>query len=964
MLKPFVLLFLILSSTKYICPNKHKDIRDYTDADIEKLYDQWEENDEDELPEDEKPSYQRKRPQIDLESLQQRTDSPDELLKLTKSGQTVMMFVSVKDQKSEGKTSKDFTDKISSLWLSNFHNNHIDAKVFIVDDDRVLYMFSEGSQAWDARDFLLSQPECVEVVLEGKTMPGKGPSQLEKIDELLKKAERKKAAVEAMLRTGVQSQLEGIRSAITHLQIVGEEVKHIDKSMHEIFARLQSIPSARIKLKELSKANSQHSQYAIAMDNIKHICNLAETIEKTHDFILDGKLLLAHKNVMELENARDDLMFEVHKLNSERREYDKNLLKTYFSDVDKLVEDLGKQIWYICSRALEAVQGNDSALQQLVSALRIIEREERIDIYYLDQQPMSNNFMPPGRPRKWRQRLFEVLLKNVHDRLEGNQLEDKAINRQWLARYLEACRRRVVDDLRLVRTSLSACFPPEYNIYDRYVKYYHDSISLHIKKLASDALEKNELVQLLSWIQSYTGEQMLGHPKLGIQAQSLVHEFPLLPKSTTNHLHDRFIEMTRRDMHEWLDKTMMQEKDDWYKQVPPETDSNKFFYTQLPSILFGMVEDTVSLSKEISQEIVPRVIDVAVDEFIIFSNKYKEAATAYKGKHFEDRSHFQSYTSTVIAIANNLDICVDSTDKLEKHIRLTMESGSIDGLSSPEPTIAYGPPSARSVGFSVINRQELIGKMEQLKKKWHFGIHFAVSALLEEVVEDVQKHMEQLMTRSWLLGSADLDTICITIADYYRDYRHLRFGTRYTLLNELLFKLIAEFIIGLETRRLTFSKYEERHLAAERIKADAKRVEQQFAAFFDEPDYPMPTVSAVLSAVAEVLDLRDKTLLSLEASTMMRKFPDIPAEFLTVLLQIREDIGRSEAKNIAEEALNNTRYHPRGDAQVRRLFQLCKSGGSGGRRALPALESTVQNMFATIITTTKSTTVSSNLGFK
>uniref|UniRef100_A0A914I8A8 Exocyst complex component 3 n=1 Tax=Globodera rostochiensis TaxID=31243 RepID=A0A914I8A8_GLORO len=774
------------------------------------------------------------------------------------------------------------------------------------------------------------------------------PSQLEKIDELLKKAERKKA----MLRTGVQSQLEGIRLAISHLQVVGEEVKHIDKSMQEIFARLQSIPSARIKLKELSKANSQHSQYAIAMDNIKHICNLADTNEKTHDFILDGKLLLAHKNVMELENARDDLMFEVHKLNSERREYDKNLLKTYFSDVDKLVDALGKQIWYICSRALEAVQGNDSALQQLVSALRIIEREERIDTYYLDQRLMSNNFMPPGRPRQWRQRLFEVLLKNVHDRLEGNQLEDKAINRQWLARYLEACRRRVVDDLRLVKTSLSACFPPEYNIYDRYIKYYHDSISLH--KLASDALEKNELVQLLSWIQSYTGEQMLGHPKLGIQAQALLQEFPLLPKSTTNHLHDRFIEMTRRDMHEWLDKTLMQEKDDWYKQVPPETDSNKFYYTQLPSILFGMVEDTVSLSKEISQEIVPRAIDVAVDEFIIFSGKYKEAATAYKGKHFEDRSHFQSYTSTKIAIANNLDICVESTDKLEKHIRLTMESGALDGASSPEPS--GGVSSARSIGFSVINRQELIGKMEQLKKKWQFGIQFAVTALIEEVVEDVQKHMEQLLTRTWLLGSADLDTICITLADYYRDYRHLRVGTRFTLLNELLFKLISEFIIGLETRRLTFSKYEERHLAAERIKADAKRVEQQFATFFEDPDYPMPTISAVLLAVAEVLDLRDKTLLSLEVSTMMRKFPDIPAEFLTALLQIREDIGRSEAKNIAEEALNNTRYHSRGDPQVRRLFQLCKSGAGGGaRRALPALEST--SILASVAPQTNSQTI-------
>ena len=35
---------------------KKKDIRDYTDADFEKLYDQWEE-DEEELPEDEKPDH-------------------------------------------------------------------------------------------------------------------------------------------------------------------------------------------------------------------------------------------------------------------------------------------------------------------------------------------------------------------------------------------------------------------------------------------------------------------------------------------------------------------------------------------------------------------------------------------------------------------------------------------------------------------------------------------------------------------------------------------------------------------------------------------------------------------------------------------------------------------------------------------------------------------------------------------
>jgi len=37
-----------------------------------------------------------------------------------------------------------------------------------------------------------------------------------------------------------------------------------------------------------------------------------------------------------------------------------------------------------------------------------------------------------------------------------------------------------------------------------------------------------------------------------------------------------------------------------------------------------------------------------VDEFAIFSGKYKDAAMAYKGKHFEDRSLFQHYTATIV----------------------------------------------------------------------------------------------------------------------------------------------------------------------------------------------------------------------------------------------------------------------------------------------------------------------------
>lgn len=54
------------------------------------------------------------------------------------------------------------------------------------------------------------------------------PDQLEKLDTFKKRADRKKTAVEAMLRTGVQSQLEGIRTAIGHLSTTVEDIKEVE----------------------------------------------------------------------------------------------------------------------------------------------------------------------------------------------------------------------------------------------------------------------------------------------------------------------------------------------------------------------------------------------------------------------------------------------------------------------------------------------------------------------------------------------------------------------------------------------------------------------------------------------------------------------------------------------------------------------------------------------------------------
>uniref|UniRef100_A0A8R1ERK2 Uncharacterized protein n=2 Tax=Caenorhabditis japonica TaxID=281687 RepID=A0A8R1ERK2_CAEJA len=159
-------------------------------------------------------------------------------------------------------------------------------------------------------------------------------------------------------------------------------------------------------------------------------------------------------------------------------EKEQMLLVNFFKGVNVVVAELAKNMWFIMARTLEMVKGNENGggPQQVVTCLRIVEREERIDKFYTDaRNKNSSAFVPPGRPRRWKEKALQSLEKTVVFRVEGNQLEDRSLNKAWLARYLEVCRNVIMDDLLLAKAAMP-CFPPEYQIYDRYVAMYHNAI--------------------------------------------------------------------------------------------------------------------------------------------------------------------------------------------------------------------------------------------------------------------------------------------------------------------------------------------------------------------------------------------------------------------------------------------------------------------------------------------------------
>ncbi|KAF3833364.1 hypothetical protein F7725_027029 [Dissostichus mawsoni] len=154
----------ILATDSKIKAKKKKDIRDYNDADMARLLEQWEEDDD--IEEGDLPEHKRSPPPIDFSKMD--PSKPQELLKMSKKGKTLMVFATVSGEPTEKET-----EELTGLWQGSLFNANYDIQRFVVGSNRVIFMLRDGSYAWEVKDFLISQERCAEVTVEGQVFPGK-----------------------------------------------------------------------------------------------------------------------------------------------------------------------------------------------------------------------------------------------------------------------------------------------------------------------------------------------------------------------------------------------------------------------------------------------------------------------------------------------------------------------------------------------------------------------------------------------------------------------------------------------------------------------------------------------------------------------------------------------------------------------------------------------------------------------
>ncbi|NXN27059.1 EX3L1 protein, partial [Nycticryphes semicollaris] len=680
------------------------------------------------------------------------------------------------------------------------------------------------------------------------------PEKLEGLGQYRSREMQRNSSIQSRLKSTVQSYLEGVSAGLEQLRSAAQEVQSACQDLGA--ARWALLDSAdRFQgLQQMQALMVEHVQLASVVQVLPQLFSVQEVFSHTLQLLHGQHLLEAHAELMMMEHLRDDILsqLDLRGLSSAQ-----TTVLSYFGGLQELNESLAKQLWDIVGNSLRLVR-EDPVL--FVTAVRIIEREEKID----DTLLLEATFLPPGRPKSWKQKFYQVLRETIigaHFHATGVDAEGHG-----LAKHLATLQKDIVSELRVVKDLMVQCVPAHYNILSICTITYHQALTSHLQDILQEDLDKQALFLLLEWaLHVYHSPDMMGHPDL-LPEVDVSALGPLMSPELVDQTERKYVVKVKASMLEWLQRTLEVEFKEWFREEEPETDHQGFFQSALPVIVMQMLSENIRVASLITNSLQQKVYTMALEELEAFLGRLREALVQAGKEHQKDRTVPKYYVSYLLAMLNN---------------NLALSSS----VSSLHPDIA-----CREVPMS------LRAALDRMQKK-------TCQLLLEELLLDLQPLCLQLPSHKWLLGSQLVSSMCEVINKYTKDFSRVRKPLFTLLLTESELLVASQYLRALMQKKMVCKNKEERVQLCDRLLQDATQLRELFCGL--GLDGSQQSLEAVF-ALRELICLKDPAMLSLEVLGFITKYPDISDEHISTLLDLRGDVS----KEVRHMVLEMMAQHP------------------------------------------------------
>ncbi|XP_064526878.1 exocyst complex component 3-like protein [Pseudopipra pipra] len=726
-------------------------------------------------------------------------------------------------------------------------------------------MSAEDERAASPRDEEWPEAEKAEKLARGAALKWASgvfyrPEKLEGLGHYRSRETQRNSSIQSRLKSTVQSYLEGVSTGLEQLRSAAQEVQSVCQDLEAARWALLDSADHFQGLQQMRALVEKHVQLASVVQVLPQIFSVQEVFSHTLQLLHGQRLLEAHAELMMVEHLRDDILSQLHLRGLSSAQ---TTVLSYFSGLQQLNETLAKQLWDIVGSSLRLVR-EDPVL--FVTAVRIIEREEKID----DTLLLEATFLPPGRPKGWRQKFYHVL----QDTITGPRFRAAHVDAEGpgLARHLAALQKDIVSELCVVKDLMVQCVPAHYNILSVCTTTYHQALTSHLQEILREDLDKQGLFLLLEWaLHVYHSPEMMGHPDL-LPEVDVSALGPLMSPELVDQTERRYVVKVKASVLEWMQRTLEVEFKEWFREEEPETDHQGFFQSALPVIVMQMLNENIQVASLINDSLQQKVYNMALEELEAFLGRLREALVQCGKEHQQDRAMPKYYVSYLLAMLNN-------------NLALS------NSVSSLHPNTAH-----REVPAS------LRAALDRMQKK-------ACQLLLEELLLDLQPLCLQLPSRKWLSGSQLVGSMCEVIDKYAKHFSRVRKPVFTLLLMESELLVASQYLRALMQRKMVCKSEEERGQLCDRLLQDTTQLRELFCGL--GLDQSQQSLEAVF-ALRELICLKDPALLSLEVLGFITKYPDASDEHISTLLDLRGDVSKEVRHVVLEMMAQHPQVLPEG----------------------------------------------------
>ncbi|KAI1904554.1 hypothetical protein AGOR_G00006830 [Albula goreensis] len=552
------------------------------------------------------------------------------------------------------------------------------------------------------------------------------PEQLERLGQYRKRESQRTSSIHSRLKSVVQSYLEGVGWGLEQLREARVELREVSRSLEEARAESRRNAGGVSTLDTLRETAENYRQLLAAVSNLPRLYSVPGMVLETERLVESRRLLEAHERLMELEQWQDEVLWQIRQAGGTAiAPQDETLVRGYFSGVGRLVEALGRELWSVVSSGLVLAGQNPTPF---VSAVRIVEREEALDQALLEERAAgSPRPLPPGRPRGWRDRFFQVMEEVACARVRS--VSYRHTRGPGLASHLAALQHGIMGDINTVRHLLEHCVPPHYHLARAYLQACHRCLQAHLSQVCSWDLESGEIFTVLNWIlHVYNSSDMMGDAEL-VSVIGSEELGPLISQEGLDHLQNKYVHSVQNSVSEWMQKALEVELTDWHRDQEPDIDHQGFYHTSLPTIITQMLEENARVALMISDSLRNQTIQMGLYEMESFLNRFREALVEFGKEHRRDRSSNKFYLHYLLAAISNCIVLKTSIESLQQQ-----------QSSCPVGRFFRTPP----------------GPLTAL----HRAVKKACRLVVDELKQELQPVLLRLLSRAWLSNEEVTQTLC------------------------------------------------------------------------------------------------------------------------------------------------------------------------------------------------------------